>query len=373
MREMLLGSKLVLERITQNDVQGIVKLLQTEKDSNLVDALVNMCTFEGSANLRLQHIIISAFFKTNAASNVLMPMRLTTEGLIEISYKGTPMPLANFFEIAARRDKDVFMALLRLKEAIAAGKNSVAIKMLILDLKLISLDLCLAGIKDATLPPGTRAQFCKIMNTLFLDTVHIDINPARMIVMFDSVPSATKSSAVVIDVTAKKIGQIAPLNYVPSLHYNQDTDLPKYPQFAELNQFISEFLDSCCQQQVADSAALDGLMSSVLVLLDSLFNLGVYNQDGAIEKLLPALLSVLDGRSGADKGGLEAITSTMALRFVRDEHSSLKIDTKTQICNILNKVLEWRLKNRISKVISVWKSDWTNAKSHSNIISVIVS
>ncbi len=113
---------------------------------------------------------------------------------------------------------------------------------------------------------------------------------------------------------------------------------------------------------------MNELLSSVLALLDALFNLGVYNQDGTIEKLLPSLISVLDGRSCSDQS-----------RFIRDENSGAQIDTKSQICKILNKVMEWRLKKRVTKAVSLWKSDYLsgwNGKQEialSNGLSIIVS
>jgi hypothetical protein len=137
-----------------------------------------------------------------------------------------------------------------LSEAVSAGRNSEAIKFLVSDIKVISMDLCLSGIKDTGLPSEARSQFCRLLNVLFIATIDMDLSPDRMIFVFESIPSVA-SGVAEVPIKGEKLGQIVPMNSAPSFSTSDNETASKYPQFSSLLQYISEFLEATSQKKAS--------------------------------------------------------------------------------------------------------------------------
>lgn len=215
---------------------------------------------------------------------------------------------------------------------------------------------CEIGIQDASLPPKTRSLYCGIMATLFVDSITKDESPAKMIYVFDEVLSS--QGRAFSKSTATK-GQVEPTtNLEVSTAYLSTENVNKaHPEFEKTKDWIRHFLDANRSQ--TENNELNELVSCTLELLFAMVRLGFYDSNSQLEQLLPVLLDVLDGRNDGLSGGdkTDVLDAEETDRFIKNEMTEVLITTKVQICNIIDKIMDNRLRLRMSKIVSCWKTE----------------
>ncbi|KAI8927765.1 hypothetical protein BC831DRAFT_155407 [Entophlyctis helioformis] len=185
--------------------------------------------------------------------------------------------LVDYSTISRQSHAIFFLAVLRLYKALCAGQNTICSGVLTSELRIVSLDLCKCGIFDERLPMAVRAAFADLCRVIYLDKFAESPVIADYVYPLHAVKSPPTIAAMLESATLK-------------------TDVLDLAGFAPVADWIVDYLPQAAMEYYVYKTKDNSLILSALRLLRFLVSYGYYRDMDQINKLLDALVGILDGR-----------------------------------------------------------------------------
>ncbi|KAJ3075203.1 hypothetical protein HDU98_008929 [Podochytrium sp. JEL0797] len=394
------GNPIIVQKITSDQIESFITLLARDRNPSYVHFLIAMCYCDGVSMPMHQYTIAQKLLGTAAAVSVdesAIPVHLfrtKVEGdgicvfpatekmyrawvpLRELCMKQGPVaapllqPLrlgnSNAPELGRRRSMSLkraandagrnvelkgmipnrkqvaeyFESMLKLYKALCLGQNSKVIALLTESLKIVSLKECCVGMCDEELPDSIRGLYGDLVRVIFVDKY--PITPPRSTYVFPIDAIATRPTFAFI------LGSIQ--------NGTEETAL-----LSNAAEWVETFLKSQ-SRQIAENAAKNQFVLSVLRLTKCLVQFGYIREEKQIKEMFRILMLVLDGKSDlrdSDMVGLvddEREKTPWALkgRFEFNEQNQPIIHAKIEICLIMEQLIQLRLEMRAYLFLYYW-------------------
>ncbi|CAL1526674.1 unnamed protein product [Lymnaea stagnalis] len=363
--ELIRDKRKIVDRITENHVENFIQLLRKNPSYHFLDLLQVLCVCDQVAIPNNQTYIVERWLRT--IKKLLMGLfqccllkqdniYLIDRGqninkrpnIVYISVNGglTWTALHQFTEAADydAEKNQFFIHQLDLMKAFCFGRNDFAIHVITRELSYITWEDAFLCIQSDLLPDSIRAKFTELVIGLFVDVGNnysVLDNPNICYVY----------------------------EYVGSK--DADTDQSQYVVkdlvtiFPVLRDWLAEFLSQNCIM-TSNMVGRNLLVKQVLRLLQFLVKFGYYMDVEDVRKLLPPLLSLLDGRHDVpfpkDKGKGYSKEAQKALqayrtsgRFDISDEAEAVVNAKFQAMEALDLLLTFQRNLRLKVFVTMFK------------------
>ncbi|EDV25315.1 uncharacterized protein TRIADDRAFT_55241 [Trichoplax adhaerens] len=346
--ELIRDNRKIIDRIGHKYIDQFIALLTSNKYYQYLDLLNVLCVCNGRAIPNNQTYITETLLKSGKGErNVVYLTELGQRVNLnkDIVYVSTSLgrnwvPLHRF--IQSERDPE-FLFLdhqLDLFNKLCWGRNEFAIKTITQDLEYLTWQEAFICLRNEDLPDRLRARYCDLITGMFINI------PGNHSVL-DELQLSFIYSDLVKDRNGKKKIQNVPLSFM-----------------SELKQWIASFLDAN-KDMTASLIGHNMLIEQVLRLVQNLVRFGYYEDLTDMEKLIPPLLSLLDGRNDKPVPFYTSLNSdeTEQLlrqyrevdRFKESAETKAVVDAKYQAMEAVDLLFNFRFNKRLELFINEFK------------------
>ncbi|XP_055890997.1 inositol 1,4,5-trisphosphate receptor-like isoform X3 [Biomphalaria glabrata] len=405
--ELIRNKRKIVDRITQAHIDTFIQLLRNNPSYHFLDLLQVLCVCDEVAIPNNQSYIVQQWLRTYKDSVYLLDRGQNinkSPNIVYISVDGraTWVALHQFVdEMAADYDSEknqFFIHQLDLMKAFCFGRNDFSIHTITREFGYITWEDAFLCIQSELLPDSIRAKFTELVIGLFVDVGNnysVLDNP-NICFVYDYVgskdadtdqsqypiPSSPSSHLYVNNVdAANKSGfnSILKESEEDTIVWNEVIDMPierrKEPSyevvkdlvtiFPVLRDWLAEFLSKNCTMTL-NMVGRNLLIKQVLRLLQYLVKFGYYMDVEDIRKLLPPLLSLLDGRhdvpfpkdkeKGFSKEAQKAVQAYRTVgRFEMSSETEALVNAKYQAMKALDLLLTFQRNLRLKVFVTMFK------------------
>ena len=316
----------------------------------------------------LDHPALLCVVQRRSESQGGSPMRMSTSAPMKRSEKaGTSLCLSPFDPKGTKWTPltkinenpgalDYYIKELKLLGGLCDGYNGMALHTI---RSLYPFELCMEMLADSQLPNELRAAMCVLTRQLYIESparrARVKDANATSVWNWDALLDGPKSSATPQDTcclsvppaVVRPIGQPAPTAATGSAKGKQKSrdEVAECPltaqQMVKLQEFVSSFILRSSVTSLHSKVDLV-LLTGVLDICLSLFRYGHMNDQANVQELFERLVAALG-------------VNLMHSRDENDETSmrefKLGLDAKKLICNLLEAMLDFRLRMRVGGVL----------------------
>ncbi|XP_055338282.1 inositol 1,4,5-trisphosphate receptor type 1-like [Paramacrobiotus metropolitanus] len=393
--------KLLEKHITGKEIDTFVGLAQSNEDSKFLDYLAQLCVSNRIAIPITQELICVSLFKKDEDNSILMKTRYENEEHVysETGRNYSPVVLIWKREIRSLRDLaetaqssvsleavrwlDYYRHQLDLFSHMCMDRQYLAINRLSQELP---ISMVLKCISDECLPYELRASFCRLMLHMHVDSNNQKkVTPVRYARLWTDIP---------------KDHSIEAYDKFNNQEFDKDRNGARIEtaekHFLDIVRFVKGYLDNCASkgrregqmpgfnQKAFANREKNKLTFEVVKLARFLVYFGFYSFSDLIQ-LSHILLAILDSSTHSfqtqteseDKNmsciesallgtmmNLSNISTALANEYGADQKTRnteaderLIMDTKLEIVEILEFILDIRLDYRITRLLSVFKRE----------------
>ena len=246
---------------------------------------------------------------------------------------------------APAKDREYFLTIVRLCANLCVGANETTVPHIA---NVIPYEIACACVKARNLPSQLRGAFCDILLHAFVDIApHSEINYINLTRVWSDLTSKSSQPHVNFDINS---------NY----------------DYSIIKRFVMQYIKANTVQ-VVNNADENALTLTVLILLRKMFSFGFfYNLEEMCELSLP-LVHLLDGRTdvmtltkgpqmsdGRKPRNLSGSLNPPAIgdrpeRFEKNDKTWIVMETKLEICRILEMMCDIRLDLRLTEILYIYK------------------
>ncbi|KAK7114914.1 hypothetical protein V1264_000891 [Littorina saxatilis] len=362
--ELIRDKRKIVDRINQTHVQNFIQLLRHNQNFRFLDLLQVLCVCDGVAIPNNQTYIVKHWLKSYKDSIYLMDRGQNINkrpNIVYVSMDGAAswVALHQFVDPSSEEyDFDRYQYLLRqleLFKALCFGRNDFAIHVITREYGYVTWEDTFLCLQSELLPDAIRAKFCELIIGLFVDVGNnysVLDNP-NICFVYDYVGS--KDS----DREQSQYDRATPNRMAGEVVKDLVTIFPV------LRDWLADFLSQNCTM-TASMIGRNLLIEQVLRLLHHLVKFGYYMDLDDVRKLLPPLLSLLDGRhdvpfpkdkgKGYSKDGNKAVAQYRATsRFERSLESEAIVHAKFQAMEVLDLLLTFQRNQRLKVFVTMFK------------------
>ncbi|XP_076449737.1 inositol 1,4,5-trisphosphate-gated calcium channel ITPR1-like isoform X2 [Babylonia areolata] len=362
--ELIRDKRKIVDRINQTHVQNFIQLLRNNQNFRFLDLLQVLCVCDGVAIPNNQTYIVKHWLKSYKDSIYLMERGQNINKRPNIVYVSmdcgnTWLALHQFVDPSSEEyDFDRFQYLMRqleLFKAICFGRNDYAIHVITREQGYVTWEDTFLCLQSDLLPDAIRAKFCELIIGLFVDVGNnysVLDNP-NICFVYEYVGSKD------YDREQTQYDQAGDSRQVDEVVKDLVTIFPV------LRDWLADFLSQNCTM-TASMIGRNLLIEQVLRLLHHLVKFGYYMDLDDVRKLLPPLLSLLDGRhdvpypkdkgKGYSKDGNKAVAHYRATgRFERSPENEAIVNAKYQAMEVLDLLLTFQRNQRLKVFVTMFK------------------
>ncbi|PVD21456.1 hypothetical protein C0Q70_19629 [Pomacea canaliculata] len=351
--ELIRDKRKIVDRITHTHVQNFIQLLRSNQNYRFLDLLQVLCVCDGVAIPNNQTYIVRHWLKAHKESIYLLDRGQNINKRPNIVYVSmdsgnTWVALHQFVDPTSEEyEHERYQYLLRqleLFKALCFGRNDFAIHVITREHGYVTWEDAFLCLQSELLPDAIRAKFCELIIGLFVDvgnnySVLDNPNICFVYEYVGSKDSDREQSQYVV----KDLVTIFPV----------------------LRDWLADFLSQNCTM-TASMIGRNLLIEQVLRLLHHLVKFGYYMDLDDVRKLLPPLLSLLDGRhdvpfpkdksKGYSKDSNKAVTQYRSTgRFETSAECEAIVDAKYQAMEVLDLLLTFQRNQRLKVFVTMFK------------------
>ncbi|TPX76050.1 hypothetical protein CcCBS67573_g02688 [Chytriomyces confervae] len=235
---------------------------------------------------------------------------------------------------------EYFEATLKLYRALCLGQNSKVIQLLTTVWSIISLEECYVGVCNDNLPDTVRALYGDLIRVVFIDRFPITPLISDYVFPIESIQSHPTFTEIL------KRAQ-------------QNDGSSEYAILTQLPAWASTFL-ATQSKQVAQHVSANQFVLSILKLTKALVNFGFVNDEKSIKDLFRILMTILDGKTDSRDDDMASSSEKeksgwwTAERFEFNEWNQPIIQSKIEICLIMEQLVQLRLEMRTYLFLHYW-------------------
>ncbi|XP_076470932.1 inositol 1,4,5-trisphosphate-gated calcium channel ITPR2-like isoform X2 [Babylonia areolata] len=383
--ELIRDKRKIVDRITHQQIDEFVGLLQTSQNYRFLDLLHVLCVCDDVAIPNNQSYIVQRWLQCEQKliQGMIRPqypkgVYLTARGqdinrqpnILYISTtNGVSWQALHEFvdETYAEYDKDKHDFLLHqldLYKALCFGRNDYSINIITKELRYLTWEETFLSLRSDILPDAIRAKYCDLTTSLFVDVGnnYSVLDHPNICFVYDYVGSKDEEKSQA-DFVVKELVAIFPV----------------------LRDWITEFLSEN-NNMVASEIGHNMLIEQVLRLLYHLVKFGYYQDWEDVQQLLPPMLSLLDGRKDfpfpkdKDKGYSKDLMKQVHQfqhqdRYEKSAETEAIVNAKFQSLEVLDLLLTYQRNLRLQSFMGKFKLAERNAttrKSSQHVLSPLL-
>ncbi|XP_035825085.1 inositol 1,4,5-trisphosphate receptor type 3 isoform X3 [Aplysia californica] len=363
--ELIRDKRKIVDRITQNHVETFIQLLRNNPNYHFLDLLQVLCVCDDVAIPNNQSYIVQQWLRTYKDSIYLLDRGQNINkrpNIVYISVTGgnTWVALHQFVDPETAEydpEKNKFLQhQLDLMKAFCFGRNDFSIHTITREFGYITWEDAFLCIQSELLPDSIRAKFTELIIGLFVDVGNnysVLDNP---------------NICFVYEYVGSKDGDRDQSQYGDNK--GADTRSGEVVKdlvtiFPVLRDWLAEFLEKNCIM-ISSMLGCNLLIKQVLCLLQYLVKFGYYMDVEDVRKLLPPLLSLLDGRhdvpfpkdkgKGYTKEGQKAVQNYQrSWRFEVSDEAAAIVSAKFQAMQALDLLLTFQRNLRLKVFVTMFK------------------
>ncbi|KAL5022859.1 hypothetical protein ScPMuIL_002014, partial [Solemya velum] len=352
--ELIRDKRKIVDRITQGQIDEFITLLHTSQNFRFLDLLHVLCVCDDVAIPNNQSYIVQRWMSREQGRGIYLTARgqdiNRQPNILYISTTNgkTWQALHEFVDSthpAYDKDQhDYLLHQLDLYKGLCHGRNDYAINIITKELRYLTWEETFLSLRSDILPDAIRAKYCDLTTSLFVDVGnnYSVLDHPNICFVYDYVGSKDEEKSQG-DFVVKELVAIFPV----------------------LRDWIAEFLqDNKCM--VASDIGHNMLIEQVLRLLYHLVKFGYYLDSEDVQQLLPALLSLLDGRhdfpfpkdkdKGYSKDAMKQVLQFQAVdRFEQSPETEAIVNAKYQVLEVLDLLLTYQRNSRLQSFVGKFK------------------
>jgi len=325
----------IVNAIGDAEIEGIIRLLKTDKNPDYLDFLTTLTSVEGVGIGTNQEKIASYLLRDNEAMVYLTELD-KEKGEVMVNTTGSPtgwQPLRVFCKQASRGEEGKKQYLFLEKQLdlfgeLCLGRNEESIHLISKELRYLTWEECFHCVRDEQLPPELRVKYVDLMVHLFID-------------VGDNADVLEE-----IQLSFPWNGLCADPYKDAGLDRTESLSGAKMQFFPALATYIVDFL-RVRTQVVAQETRQNILLSAMLKLVHLLITFGYYVAPADINDLMASLTMLIDGTSDLP---FRAKSERESHEFQKAEAQRRKTAGKSSAAGKMTDFLEsWREKDRYEK------------------------
>ncbi|XP_046366515.2 inositol 1,4,5-trisphosphate receptor type 3-like isoform X5 [Haliotis rufescens] len=371
--ELIRDKRKIVDRITNNHIDIFIQLLRSNQNYRFLDLLQVLCVCDCVAIPNNQSYIVQQWLRSYKDSVYLMDRGQNINkkpNIVYISVDGGShwVALHHFVDPnSSEYDEEKYQFLLHqleLFQAFCFGRNDFAIHVITREFGYVTWEDVFLCIQSELLPDSIRAKFCELIIGLFVDVGNnysVLDNP---------------NICFVYEYVGSKDSDREQTQYEHKAERRDSGEVVKdlVTIFPVLRDWLADFLAQNCTM-TASMVGLNLLVEQVLRLLHHLVKFGYYMDLDDVRKLLPPLLSLLDGRHDVpfpkdkDKGKGYSKESSKSVaqyrnttRFEQNQEMEAIVNAKYQAMWVLDLLLTFQRNLRLKVFVTKFKYGELGAK-----------
>lgn len=304
----------LLHNITEKQMNFFLDLIQTKgKESGFIRFLPILCSIGSTPLSSNQSYLATKFLSADAG---FFPKFKHSDGSAEVfillpELGSDWVALEELEAKCSQRLNDYIIGSIDLLACLCMGRNSAVVQSVS---KAVSMSLVMTALRLPRLNAGLRASFANVLLHTYIDA---DPQKVRPPVSFTRVWLHLDKSLV-------------------TASFNDE--------FASVKKLCQLFLEHVSEKDANQMPMFSLLLFRILGLVYRMFEFGIYQEVNELQDILPHLSRVL---------GLKSQTRAV-MRSTRDTDAML-IEAKLKACQILDKILYFRLNTQITKLLVILK------------------
>ncbi|KAL3848254.1 hypothetical protein ACJMK2_019123, partial [Sinanodonta woodiana] len=370
--EIIRDNHKIVDRITHDNIDHFVELLQSEKHYSYLDLLMVLCVCDGVSITENQKYITDVWLTKGIKGSVFFTQFGESigyeNGVVYVSTNGKDWDeLKEFAE--ENKDKDEYMFLehqLELFGFLCHGNNRESVEAITQQLNYLSWEGAFVCLKNEELPDLLRARYCDLIIKMFVDTSdnHYQVGRVKLSYIYKHLDKEENE---------EDIGSLSEIH-------------------TQLRDWSLEFIEQNCNM-VATNIGKNILTKQVLRLLHYLVSFGMYSNLSDIIKLAEPLTKLLDGRdkmTSPNNEGKEAKDEVQIMpalpgmstqesvqnsqikeRFQKSPETKALVDARLQAIEVLDLFFDILFRKRLQKFISMFREIYDKTKNLSEGVPVL--
>ncbi|KAK7504550.1 hypothetical protein BaRGS_00004036, partial [Batillaria attramentaria] len=358
--ELIRDKRKIVDRITHQQIDTFVGLLQTSQNYRFLDLLHVLCVCDDVAIPNNQSYIVQRWLQCEQKGVYLTARGQDINRQPNILYISTTngaswQALHEFVDDChPDYDKDRHDFLLHqldLYKALCFGRNDYAINIITKELRYLTWEETFLSLRSDILPDAIRAKYCDLTTSLFVDVGnnYSVLDHPNICFVYDYVGSKDEEKSQ-----------------------------------ADFVNWIAEFLQTN-NNMVASDIGHNMLIEQVLRLLYHLVKFGYYQDWEDVQQLLPPMLSLLDGRKDfpfpkdKDKGYSKELLKQVHQyqnhdRYEKTTETAAIVNAKYQALEVLDLLLTYQRNLRLQSFMGKFKVAETGAgaRKSQNVLSPLL-
>ncbi|CAG2222632.1 unnamed protein product [Mytilus edulis] len=358
--ELIRDKRKIVDRITREQIDEFVGLLQKSQNYRFLDLLHVLCVCDSVAIPNNQSYIVKKWLQTEQGRGTFLTARgqdinrqpnilyITTDS--GATWRALHQFVDPSDEEYDKDQHDFFIHQLDLYKALCFGRNDYTINMLTKELRYLTWEETFLSLRSTILPDAIRAKYCDLTTCMFVDTGnnYSVLDHPNICFIYEYVGSKDEEKSQG-DFVVKELVAIFPV----------------------LRDWIADFLDQN-KCMFACDIGHNMLIEQVVRLLYHLVKFGYYLDAEDVKNLLPPLLNLLDGRHDfpypreKDKEKKEKDYTKEQKKLVTKYQSSERwdkspeteaiVNAKYQVLEVLDLLLTYQRNSRLQSFVSKFKA-----------------
>ncbi|VDI71716.1 Hypothetical predicted protein [Mytilus galloprovincialis] len=358
--ELIRDKRKIVDRITREQIDEFVGLLQKSQNYRFLDLLHVLCVCDSVAIPNNQSYIVQKWLQTEQGRGTFLTARgqdinrqpnilyITTDS--GATWRALHQFVDPSDEEYDKDQHDFFIHQLDLYKALCFGRNDYTINMLTKELRYLTWEETFLSLRSTILPDAIRAKYCDLTTCMFVDTGnnYSVLDHPNICFIYEYVGSKDEEKSQG-DFVVKELVAIFPV----------------------LRDWIADFLDQN-KCMFACNIGHNMLIEQVVRLLYHLVKFGYYLDAEDVKNLLPPLLNLLDGRHDfpypreKDKEKKEKDYTKEQKKLVTKYQSSERwdkspeteaiVNAKYQVLEVLDLLLTYQRNSRLQSFVSKFKA-----------------
>ncbi|XP_052063005.1 inositol 1,4,5-trisphosphate receptor type 1-like [Mytilus californianus] len=358
--ELIRDKRKIVDRITREQIDEFVGLLQKSQNYRFLDLLHVLCVCDSVAIPNNQSYIVKKWLQTEQGRGIFLTARgqdinrqpnilyITTDS--GATWRALHQFVDPSDEEYDKDQHDFFIHQLDLYKALCFGRNDYTINMLTKELRYLTWEETFLSLRSTILPDAIRAKYCDLTTCMFVDTGnnYSVLDHPNICFIYEYVGSKDEEKSQG-DFVVKELVAIFPV----------------------LRDWIADFLDQN-KCMFACDIGHNMLIEQVVRLLYHLVKFGYYLDAEDVKNLLPPLLNLLDGRHDfpypreKDKEKKEKDYTKEQKKLVTKYQTSERwdkspeteaiVNAKYQVLEVLDLLLTYQRNSRLQSFVSKFKA-----------------
>ncbi|XP_075250138.1 inositol 1,4,5-trisphosphate-gated calcium channel ITPR2-like isoform X3 [Convolutriloba macropyga] len=388
--ELIRDNRQIVDRMQNHHIDSFIQLLFKNQNYRYLDLLNVLCVCDGVSLSDNQNYICKKWlvdtFETNQSCCFLTETgaRLNRQKKTQIYDKtmtyvstnngSTWKSLLDIIQEEQDNERVLFLThQLDLFEKLSSGRNDYCNKIITTTLDYLTWEEAFMCMSDERLPPDLRAKYCSLIIVLFVDfgenysvvdRVQLTFAYSHLDGGMQRVRTWAREGARerAMSLAADSDDAVS----IDSVDSNRSPEELFQHNVARIRSWIEKFLDKC-QCQVASDIGYNQMVRQVLRMVWYLVAFGYYSEQKVIQKLILALISIMDGSGDlpypeSHLKRLNPIDREKVIskfrsteRFQQKEENNPIAESKQQAMEILDLVFNIRFNNRMSLFLYLFK------------------